>query len=163
MIHKMDVFITTRKCTRKSFSYDIHNFFSIVLDGLGLPIEHIEIIKIDIKKCPICKQIVFPKYVCEQALDPCSNAIFVCSTCSTICGVDILILPITIIGAYSFISACAYINGKKINDNYLLCSCVSNSKELRSRYFFDPIITFIIGMSVIIPNEIITYILRFIY
>ena len=126
-----------------------------------------------VEKCPICQQFDILKYNClipdkeTGFLRPtCStqDMRIMCSTCSTILGVDLLILSMTNIDKYSYCTIGAYVNNKKINSQkYLLGKCMSHSKELCERFFHDSIITFIIEMNATIPDEIIIYILKLIY
>ena len=158
---------TLFECNRETFSYEIYNFFETVL-RISYSINSHGIVDVInnkcIKKCPLCQQFDIPKHNYEKFLIPDDDIIIMCSTCSRICGVNILILLMVNSHGYSYLCPYAYVNNKRINSKkYLLGKCMLNSEKLRSRYFHDSIITFIIGMNVIISNDIIMYILRFIY
>lgn len=149
------------KCTKKSFSYDVYKWFDRVLDG-GSPIKNN---MVNNKKCPFCQQHVFPNNICDKIPISRDNYISMCSTCATICGVDIWILTKFTFnsGKPTLFTTRAYVNNERVDDKYLICQCISKSEELCSRYFHDAIIMFIMKINTMIPNEITFHILRFIY
>lgn len=156
------------ECTRKSFSYEIYNFFDKLITQYSISsVEEYNILNAidhnNINKCLICQQLNFLKFNHHEHHYVIGKNVFVCSMCSTILGVDRLTMKLSSVDRYMFVVfTYAYINDKMIQNNkYLLGTCLS--KKLCSRYFHDSIITFIVGMNVIIPNDIITHILRFIY